>query len=309
MISAFITALGLCGLSYFDQLNVLRFCIFLIGFGGGILNGETNALVADIYEGNEKSAKLSLLGVFYGVGALGIPLLLGTLSKNYTYEILLRWTGFFMLVCIIYFALVQFPKPKHAQGFPVKKALSLIKEPALLMLSLILFFQSGLEGIINNWTTSYLTASTSISNENIVFSLTFLVLGITLTRIALTFLLQSAKPYSVLTTGIITVLIGSILLYYSSCFALAAISMFLIGSGMSGVFPIVLGFIGNRYKETTGTAISIALFIALCGNSLLNYSMGYVSKSFDFKIFPVFILVILGFQAVVLFIEKRRAKQ
>ena len=308
MISAFITALGLGGLSYFDQLNALRFCIFLIGFGGGILNGETNALVADIYDDSERSAKLSLLGVFYGVGALGVPLLLGILSKSYSYEIILRWTGFFMLFCILYFALVRFPKPKHAQGFPVKKALSLLKEPVLLLLSLILFFQSGLEGLLNNWTTSYLTANTSIPGESIIFSLTFLVLGITLSRLALAFLLQSAKPYSVLTVGMIIISIGSILLHFSDCFTMAAISLFLIGCGMAGVFPIVLGFIGNLYKETTGTAISIALFIALCGNSLLNYLMGYASKVFDFKIFPLFILVILGLQAVVLFIEKRKIK-
>jgi fucose permease len=308
IISAFITALGLGGLSYFDQLNILRFCIFLIGFGGGILNGETNALVADIYDDNDRSAKLSLLGVFYGVGALGVPLLLGTLSKLYSYEIILRWTGSFILMCIIYFAFVRFPKPKHTQGFPVKKAFSLIKGPVLLLLSLTLFFQSGLEGLLNNWTTSYLTANTPMPDKNIIFSITFLVLGITLSRLALTFLLHSAKPYFILAIGMIITSIGSVFLYFSASFEMVAISMFLIGSGMAGVFPIILGFIGNHYKETTGTAIGIALFIALCGNSLFNYAMGYASKVFDIKTFPLFILVILGFQAIVLFNVKRKTK-
>ncbi|MCL1932285.1 MAG: MFS transporter [Candidatus Azobacteroides sp.] len=308
IISTFISALGLIGLSYFDRLNLLRFCIFLIGFGGGILNGETNALVADICDGNERNAKLSFLGVFYGVGALGIPLLLGTLSKIYSYEIILSRTGFFMLLCIICFAVVRFPKPKHAQGFPIKKALSLIKEPILLLLSLVLFFQCCLEGLLNNWTTSYLTASTPIPDEKIIFSLTFLILGITLSRIALAFLLQSAKPYSVLTIGMIITWIGSILLYYFTHFTPVAIGLFLVGSGMAGVFPIVMGFIGNHYKETTGTAIGIVLFIGLCGNSLINYLMGYVSEVFGIKTFPVLILLILGLQAIALFCEKRKAK-
>jgi len=299
--SAFITALGLGGLSYFDHLDALRFSIFLIGFGGGILNGETNALVADIYDDHERSAKLSLLGVFYGIGALGVPLLLGMLSKLYSYEVIVRGTAVFMLLCIIFIAFVRFPKPKHAQGFPIKKALSLVKEPLLLLLSLILFFQSGLEGLLNNWTTSYLTASTTISHDNIVFTLTFLVLGITLSRLVLAFLLQTAKPYNVLSIGMIILLVGSILLYYSKNFTLVSFSLFLIGVGMAGVFPIMLGFIGNYYKETTGTAISIALFIALCGNSLLNYSMGYVSKVFEIKIFPILLLLILGLQAIVLY--------
>jgi len=309
MISAFITASGLGGLSYFDHLDALRFSIFLIGFGGGILNGETNALVADIYDDHERSAKLSLLGVFYGVGALGVPLLLGILSKLYSYETILRWTSVFMLLCIGYFAIVRFPKPKHAQGFPIKKAFALIKEPLLLLLSLILFFQSGLEGLLNNWTTSYLTASTTLTGEKVVFSLTFLVLGITLARLALAFLLQSAKPYSVLAAGMIILFIGSVLLHLSGNFPMVSISLFLIGSGMAGVFPIVMGFIGNFYKETTGTAISIALFIALSGNSLLNYAMGYVSKVFEIKVFPLLLILILGMQALVWVGEKRRGEK
>ena len=302
----FITALGLGGLSYFDALNILRFCIFLIGFGGGILNGETTALVADIYDDKERNAKLSLLGVFYGVGALIIPLLMGSLSKRYAYEIILRGTGLFIFACIAFFALVRFPTPKHAQGFPVKKALSLLKEPVLLLLSLILFFQSGLEGLYNNWTTSYLTARTPIPQEDIVFSLTFLVLGILLTRVALTFLLRFANPYFVLMMGMIITGIGSIILSYSDCFATAATGLFLVGCGLSGVAPIVFGFIGNRYSGIMGTAIGISLFIALCGNSLLNYLMGFVSKIFDLKVFPIVILVILGFQAVVVVVEKRK---
>jgi fucose permease len=308
IVSAFITALGLGGFSYFNQLNILRLCIFMIGFGGGMLNGETTALVSDIYDDNERNAKLSLLAVFYGVGALIFPLLLGSLSKWYSYEIFLRGTSFFILLCIIFFALVRFPNPKHAQGFPVKKAFSLLKEPVLLLLSLIFFFQSGLEGLFNNWTTSYLTSSTSIPQNDIVFALTFLVLGITLTRLALTFLLRSANPYSVLAIGMIVTSVGSILLHYSTCFTTVSISLFLVGCGMSGVAPIVFGFIGRHYKETTGTAIGIALFIALCGNSLLTYTMGYISKIFDIKVFPFFILVILGLQAFVLYREKRAVK-
>ena len=309
MISAFITALGLGGLSYFDDLNSLRISIFLIGFGGGILNGETNSLVADIYDDNERSSKLSLLGVFYGIGALGVPLLLGALSKIYSYEIILRWTGIFIIICIVYFAAVRFPKPKHAQGFPIKKALSLIKEPLLLLLSMILFFQSGLEGLLNNWTTSYLTTTTSIPHSDIVFTLTFLILGITIARLFLAFMLKSAKPYSVLITGMILTLTGSLLLYYFQSFTMVSAGLFIIGCGMAGVFPIVMGFIGNFYKETTGTAISIALFIALSGNSLINYAMGYVSKNFGIKIFPILIILILAMQAIVLFCEIAKAKK
>src|SRR6185312_11028039 len=47
--------------------------IFLFGLGGGAINGATSALVSDISD-KDKGANLSLLGVFFGIGALGMPL-------------------------------------------------------------------------------------------------------------------------------------------------------------------------------------------------------------------------------------------
>ena len=67
-----------------------------IGLGGGILNGETNALVSDISGESEKGSRLSFLGMFYGLGALGIPMLLGSLSRHYSFETILLGIGVVM---------------------------------------------------------------------------------------------------------------------------------------------------------------------------------------------------------------------
>jgi hypothetical protein len=72
---------GFPGTAFTQSQGLLRFCAFLIGFGGGAVNGATNALVADISD-KYKGANLSLLGVFFGIGALGMPLVLGILKDN-----------------------------------------------------------------------------------------------------------------------------------------------------------------------------------------------------------------------------------
>lgn len=153
LLSCSIVLLGLEGIAYVEEIPLLQLSILCIGFGGGILNGETNALVADISTDEEKGAHLSLLGAFYGIGALGIPVLMGALSKHYTFETILKGTGVLLLVCIIFCFFIRFPAPKQAQGFPIKESLKLLKEKSLLLLGLILFFQSGIEGVTNNWTT------------------------------------------------------------------------------------------------------------------------------------------------------------
>lgn len=180
--SCIIVLLGMEGLAFFESVPLLQASIVGIGLGGGILNGETNALVSDISGESEKGSRLSFLGMFYGLGALGIPMLLGSLSRHYSFETILLGIGVVMLAGIIFCIPVRFPAPKQAQGFPVKEGLGLLKESSLLLLSFILFFQSGIEGVCNNWSTSYFGQMTDIPANQALIALTCMVAGLTVAR-------------------------------------------------------------------------------------------------------------------------------
>ncbi|MCA1741476.1 MAG: MFS transporter, partial [Bacteroidales bacterium] len=73
-ISALLMFAGFEGLAFTHTSWILTVSVFLFGLGGGAINGATNAVVADIST-TGKGANLSLLGVFFGLGALGMPLL------------------------------------------------------------------------------------------------------------------------------------------------------------------------------------------------------------------------------------------
>ena len=180
--SCIIVLSGLEGLIFFESIPLLQLSIVGIGLGGGILNGETNALVSDISGESEKGSRLSFLGMFYGLGALGIPSLLGVLSEHYSFETILQGIGIIMLAGILFCIPVHFPAPKQAQGFPVKEGLGLLKESSLLLLSSILFFQSGIEGVCNNWSTSYFGQVTDIPANQALIALTCMVVGLTAAR-------------------------------------------------------------------------------------------------------------------------------
>lgn len=308
VVSALFTSLGIEGLSIFENLNVLRICIFFIGLGGGMLNGATNALASDISNDKERGAKLSILGVCYGIGALGMPLLLGILSGTYSSQIILQGTGLVMFAAIFYFIVIKFPEPKIKQGFPVKQAIQLIKEPLLLFLSFFLFFQSGMEGLINNWTTSYLDGRTAISSDDVVLSLTFFVLGMTVSRLLLSYILPIIKNEYILLGGIMTAIIGLLILHYAGDLRIAAVSLFIAGFGLAAGFPVIISYIGTSYKNISGTAIGFAMVIALSGNTLLNYAMGFISKSFGISSFPIFIIILLLIQAIILFTNSKTIK-
>ncbi|HVD60113.1 MAG TPA: MFS transporter, partial [Gemmatimonadaceae bacterium] len=82
LLATALIAIGLQGIAFAGSMSVLRIAIVLIGFGGGIINGGTNALVADI-SSEEKGANLNLLGVFFGIGAVGVPFILATLGQSF----------------------------------------------------------------------------------------------------------------------------------------------------------------------------------------------------------------------------------
>src|SRR5688500_4043094 len=44
---------GFQGIAYVSSFSLLKACIFIFGFGGGILNGASNAAVADISKTNK----------------------------------------------------------------------------------------------------------------------------------------------------------------------------------------------------------------------------------------------------------------
>lgn len=307
--SSLCAIIGLEGLAVFDSIHVLRACIFLIGLGGGILNGETNALVSDIYDDRQRGSKLSILGVFYGVGALGLPVLLGFLSKYYPYETILAGMGLFMALFVVFFLLIRFPRAKAAEDFSWNKCLSLLKKPALLLFSFVLFFESGFEGLCNNWTTTYLGKTTAIASDKVIFSLTWLVIGVMIGRIALGYLLTRFREITMLYACLFIALAGVILLGLSESMVPVNFSMTLIGIGSAAAFPVVFSYLGGLFKDLSGTAFSIALVIALVGNTLLNYLTGLIAQAWGISTFPVILAAVVVSMLVLLTISVKQIKQ
>ncbi|WP_297328979.1 MFS transporter [uncultured Bacteroides sp.] len=292
--SCIIVLLGMEGLAFFESMPLLQASIIGIGLGGGILNGETNALVADISGESEKGSRLSFLGMFYGLGALGIPMLLGVLSKHFAFETILQGIGVVMLAGIVFCIPIRFPAPKQAQGFPIKEGIGLLKESSLLLFSFILFFQSGIEGVSNNWSTSYFGQVTDIPAHQALIVLTCMVAGLTIARILQIVVFKKVKPEAVLPYSLILTAVGFALLTFSPGFIRAAMGMTIIGIGLSPTYPVILSVLGNRYPSLSGTAFSVALAIALVGQTAMNGLMGIISQYTNgINLYPYLMIVSL----------------
>jgi len=289
IICTLLIALSLELVANAKSMSLMQLSFFLIGFGGGVINGGTNALVADIATGG-KGARLSMLGVFYGVGALGMPLLIGHLSRNFNSGAVISIIGFTVLLPMIFFMVIKFPAPKQKQGFPIKEALSLIKEPLLLLLGFILFLESAMEGIIGNWSTTFLK-SVNLPVEYALYALSCEVAAIALIRLLLSRLLLKIPTLLIMYSSFALIFTGAVLLIAVSSFPLAILSMLCLGAGFAACFPVILGYVGELYAKMTGTAFSIVIVMALTGNTLLNFMVGIVTRLWGIAYLPVIIMI------------------
>ena len=309
-ISIFLNIIGLELIAWAGSFFFLGLAFFLIGWGGGMINGATSALVSDISEdhGENKGANLSLFGVFFGLGTLGMPVIISFLSDKYEIGYIVAGIGFAMFLPLILNLTLTFPKPKQAQSIVVKQFFHLAKNKILLLFGFVLFFQSALEGLTNNWTTSYLIEVIQVDGQKALLTLTIYVGIFTAGRLAVGLLLKVMSSKIVLVGAVLLALTGGIISIIAGGIGLYTIGLLCIGFGLSAGFPIVLGMVGDRFPSWTGTAFGVVFSIALVGNMVINYLMGVVAEIWTIGTFPLVYIISASFMLLLVFITLSRTK-
>ena len=276
MSACLLMAIGFEGIAFSHSVSLLRIAVFLTGVGGGAINGATSAVVADMSE-DSKGANLSLLGLFFGIGALGMPFLLAILNNLFSYEEIIASFGLITATLAVFYLFVPFPPSKLNEALSLRKISGLFTDGWLLLIAFFLFCQSSFEGIMNNWTTSYLIQQRSVDVNASLYALSLYVVGYTIVRLLLGTVLRKIPVRTLVLSSIFFAAIGISLLTWSATYALAVTGLIIVGAGLSGGFPLMLGLVAGRYADISGTAFSFLLVIALTGNMLVNYFVGFMA--------------------------------
>lgn len=282
LVATVLIAAGLEGIAFAGSMTLLRFAIVLIGFGGGIINGGTNALVADI-SSEDKNANLNLLGVFFGVGAVGVPFVLATLGQDFAHSTLIAAVGALVLIPFLVIATTAFPGAKHPMGFPIADAGKLVRDPLLLMMAFMLFLESGMEITVGGWTSTYVNEVLAVPARRALVILSLYWLGMMLARLALGTVLKNVPPARAMFVCIAFGLVGALTLLYTRDPHVAALSVFMLGVGFAATFPAILGIVGERYAALSGTAFSVAIAIALLGGMLMPWVAGVLGARYGMR--------------------------
>jgi len=248
----------------------------LLGVGGGGLNTCTNALVSDIY-GDARGPMLNILGIFFGIGALCVPLLAASFEGYFTIPQLFLFCAVLAAICAIAYALMPFPPARASQAFSLRELVGVAKYEGVLLLAFILFAESGNEACIGGWTSTFVnTIGYSARTATLVLASYWAALM--LSRMLAAHLLQGiGKSQLVLVIALISLLGCATLLTTRSLIFLYAGTV-LIGFSYGPIFPTTLAIAGDRHSDRAGTVFGLLFSIALLGGMLFPWTVGQVSQ-------------------------------
>jgi FHS family glucose/mannose:H+ symporter-like MFS transporter len=278
----------------------------LLGFGGGGLNTCTNALVSDLYV-ERRGPMLNLLGIFFGVGAISIPLMAVSIEGRFTIPQLFIFCAVLAAVCALWYAVSSFPPAKANQEFSWRELFEVAKYNGVLLLAFILFLESGNEACIAGWTSTY------ANNAGYAPRVATLILAaywaaLMLSRILASRVLQGIKKSQLVVAAGVLSLGGCVVLLSARSLVALFAGTALLGLSYAPIFPTTLAIAGDRYSQRAGTVFGLMFSIALIGGMMFPWAVGQISQQVSVRagmIVPaVGAIGIIGLSLAVLFGER-----
>jgi MFS transporter, FHS family, glucose/mannose:H+ symporter len=274
--SCLIVALAMVLLASAHSFTTAGVAAILLGLGGGGLNTSTNVLVSDVYAA-QRGPMLNLLGIFFGVGALSIPLAAASIEGQLTIPQLFLCCAILATVCALWYAAVSFPPARTRQAFFSGELLEVVRYSGVLLLAFILFLESGNEACIAGWTSTYLNiGGYSPRLSTLVLAAYWAALMVS-RMLAAKVLGRITKAQLIVSSAVLS-LGGCAILLSARSLTLLLAGTALIGLSYGPIFPTTLAIAGDRYSERAGTVFGLLFSIALLGGMMFPWAVGQVSE-------------------------------
>lgn len=276
LVSSLIVCGAMLAFAGAHSLMAASFAALLLGLGGGALNTCPNVLVSDLY-GEQRGPMLNILGIFFGIGALFIPLLAASIQGHFTIAQLFVFCAALAFACAIVYAVIPFPPPRESQAFSFNEAIEVAKYQGVLLLGFVLFLESGNEASIGGWMSTYVNSS-GYSPRIATFALAGYWAALMLGRMLAARLLAGVGKFQLVAASALVSLVGCAILLSSQRLPFLVTGSALIGLSYGPVFPTTLAIAGDRYSRRAGTVFGLLFSIALMGSMSMPWAVGQASQ-------------------------------
>ncbi len=275
----FLTAAALLLFHRAASFEALLPAAALLGAGGAAVNAGSNTLIADLHpDPARKSAALNLLGVFFGFGALLLPLGLGAVVASAGAAPVLAAAAALCLAAGLYSSLPRYPAPKRRDGLRLREVPALLRAPTLALAGLLLFFESGVEFTLGGYLTLFLTRHAGLSIPAASWVLAGYWAALMLARVLLSRLLPGRDPHATVLACALASAAATLLAAAAPQAWLAAAALVAAGAALAGIFPTVLGILGARFQQRSGTVFGLVMALALCGGISMPWAAAHIAS-------------------------------
>ena len=313
LVSVFITAIGLIGLSFSPNIAVMMIFAVIMGYGAGAIDTGLNNFVSLHY----KAQHMNWLHCFWGVGITVSPIIMsrfldgqhGSWRDGYRVIALMQ----VLIALIVLLTLNKWKNAENkeelsgesasAEGGKISDILK-IKGVPVSILSLGLY--CSMEFLITTWGATYIVNALLLSPDEAAKWISVFFGGLMLGRVAAGFISIKISDKNLIRGGIITAFFGILILALPLGRA-SLYGLFLMGFGCGPIFPSVLHSVPERFGSTysaditgfhMGGAYTIGFFVQII--------YGYVATATTFKLTPLLLLCIC---ALLIFVNEAAIKK
>ncbi len=274
--SAALAALALAGFAFLRGYTMANFFGFALGIGGGGLNMATNVLVSQAFE-EDRGAKLNLLAVFFGVGALFFPAAAALVGPRYMSAVILAG-AVVAAACTASYLALPFPAAQEASGFSLREASNVVRYPALLLFAFLLFFESGNEAALIGWTSTW-ARSMPVDTRTATLVLALFQAMMMLGRIGASRLVRVISEERLVLGSAVGALASALIIVSAPSITTLAVGIAMAGLTFASIYPTMLAMAGDRYRSFAGTVFGLLFAVGLIGGMLFPWAIGHLSQS------------------------------
>ncbi len=295
-----LTAASLFLFSFAPSFAMIAGAAILLGFGYGVLNTGLNTFAAENYGPHH----VNWLHSFWGIGAMGGPLLLSLLlSGGFSWRAGYQAAGLIQgaLIMALLVSLPLWEREEQAstgedqagdRDVSVRDYLRMEGAAAAL---LMFFLYGGVEACFGLWGASYLFLVRSMSAADAASWISIFFLSVTAGRMLTGFISFRLSHRAIITGGVVIVSTGLILMMLPLPLHFTLTGILLIGLGSAPVFPTMVHDVPSRFgRRHTGAIMGLQMTFAALGNMGLPFLFGFiagVSTSERIYLLPYYILV------------------
>ncbi len=245
------------------------------GLGGGEIDGGVNGLILDLYPENRGRA-LSAVHLFFGVGALSSPFIVGLLTDaGVGWQTIFLGTAIAILPFAAGYLVTDMPSGHHDSSESSSRIRVGIALP-LVAIAIAIGCYVAAEIGVSSWLVQFLASAPNVVATRALF---LFWVGLTLGRL-LSALFSNRFDHLQLA---IAASLGSALAVFAAVAApelWVSVALFtLVGFGFGPIYPMIMASAGERFPGRTAAVAGLLSSAAVVGGTVYPPVMGFMSET------------------------------